>query len=156
MTRDEIYSLHFFGVSLELKLFFGALLLGFVLGALFDVFRALRMSLRHCAAAVFAEDLLFMLVSGLAYYSYSTALCRGQLRLFVLAAMAIGFVLYLTTIGRLLCRLLAKMAMIAKTPFDLLAKMLKKAAGLLCGVPFFQKSPKKFRENPCTEADPRL
>ena len=104
MTREELYSGMFLGTALELRLFFASILLGALLGALYDLFRALRLCLKHPKAAVFAEDVLFVTVSALSIYVFCTELCRGRLRFFVMLGAAAGFGIYLSTLGRLAVR----------------------------------------------------
>lgn len=153
MTKEQVYASRFFGTSLELRLFLGGIILGMFLGAVYDLFRALRLSFRHPKPLVFFEDILFMLVSGISYYSFCTELCRGQIRFFVLLASLIGFAAYLSTVGRLVSRAFAKSVMIAKNALLRVGKVLKKILGVLCGVPFFQKTDPKFEENPCADGD---
>lgn len=151
MTREEMYATHFFGTVLEWKLFFGALVLGLVLGALYDVFRALRLSLRHPRAVVFVEDFIFVMIFGLSFYSYCTELCRGQIRFFVFAAMLIGFAAYILTLGRIVSKTVAKGVKICKNLLVTLGKVFKKMLAILCGVPFFKESDTKIEETSCTE-----
>lgn len=153
MTREEMYATHFFGTALEWKLFFGALILGLVLGALYDVFRALRLSLKHPRAVVFVEDVLFVMIFGLSFYSYCTELCRGQIRFFILAAMLIGFAAYIFTLGRIVSKTVAKGVKICKSVLISLGKVFKKLLAILCGVPFFKESDTKIEETPCAEGE---
>lgn len=153
MTREEMYATHFFGTALEWKLFFGALILGLVLGALYDVFRALRLSFKHPRAVVFVEDVLFVMIFGLSFYSYCTELCRGQIRFFILAAMLIGFAAYLLTLGRIVSKTVAKGVKICKSVLISLGKVFKKLLAILCGVPFFKESDTKIEETPCAEGE---
>lgn len=153
MTKEEFYAAQFFGTALELRLFFGGIVLGAALGALYDVLRALRMTVRHSQLAVAIEDFAFVFVTGIAFYSYCTQLCRGQLRFFVLAAIMLGFAAYLLTLGRLVSRCVAFAVNIVKMPFRALAKMLKKLFSVLFVVPFFQKNEAEFEENPCPEEE---
>lgn len=122
----------FFGTAYEMKLMGLSVLLGVVLGSVFDLFRALRLSVRHSDIVVFFEDALFFFIFGMSFYSFCTALCGGALRAFVLAGMAIGFLAYLLVPGRLVSRILA-------AALSTLVKIIKKAIALLCGVPFFKK-----------------
>ena len=153
MTREEVYASHFFGTALEWKLFFGAMILGLLLGALYDVFRALRMSLKHNSAAVFVEDFLYVMIFALSFYSYCTELCRGQLRFFVLAGMIAGFTVYLMTLGRIISKIVAKTVEICKKVLMKLGKVGKKIIGILCGMPYFQKTDTKIEENPCADVE---
>lgn len=149
MTKEEVFASRFFGTALELKLLLGAVLLGALLGAAYDVLRALRISVSHRSFAVFLEDALFALLSGICFYAYCTELCRGQLRFFVLAGMAAGFFAYLMTLGRIVCRGFACAVKVTKKVLYRLGKLLKKTAAILCGLPFFQKKGGKIEENPC-------
>ena len=153
MTREEVYAAHFFGTSLELKLFLGAMLLGALLGAVFDILRALRLSIRHCRAAVFVEDFFFAMLFGISFYSYCTELCRGSLRFFVLAGMLIGFFVYIATFGRIISKTVAFAVNILKSALMQLGKVFKKVAGFLCVWPFFAQSNENVEENPCTDGD---
>ena len=153
MTKEEVYATRFFGTALEWKLFLGALVLGALLGSVYDLLRALRMSVKHGSAAVFFEDALFMLFSGMVYYTYCTELCRGQIRFFVLAAMLIGFSVYLATVGRIVSLIVAHVVKFAKNILLTLVKLVKNGLGILCGVPFFAKTQEKNQKNPCTEGD---
>ncbi len=151
MTREEVYALHFFGTSLELRLFLGGLLLGAVLGGIYDILRAFRMTVRHKSAAVFLEDTVFVLLYSAAFYGYCTELCRGQLRFFVFAAMLIGFAVYLTTLGKIVSGLVAKVVKTVKKVLIYLVNIAKKALKVLCGVTYFQKKEEKIEENPCVK-----
>lgn len=153
MTRDEVYATHFFGIALEWKLFFGAVILGLLLGALYDVFRAVRMSIRHNSAAVFVEDFLFVMIFGLSFYSYCTELCRGQIRFFVFAAMTVGFAAYILTLGRIISKTVAKVLDTAGRVLLKLGKVGKKIIGILCGMPYFRESDTKIEEKPCVDGD---
>lgn len=155
MTKEEFYAAQFFGTALELRLFFGGIVLGAVLGALYDVLRALRMTLRHPAWAVAAEDFFFVSAGGIAFYSYCTQLCRGQIRFFVLSAMLIGFSAYLLTLGRIVSKAVGYIVDLVKSVAKMLAKMLKKVGDVLFVVPFFKKRRTEFQEIPCPneEAD---
>ena len=153
MTREEVYATRFFGIALEMQLFLGGVVLGMLLGAVYDVFRALRLSIKHPEWVVFFEDAVYILIFGTAYYSYCTELCRGQIRFFVLVAMLIGFAAYIMTLGRLVSKIVAEVVKIAKNLLLTLGKMLKKALGILCGVTYFQDMQKKINENPCVNSD---
>ena len=151
MTREEVNATHFFGVSLELRLLLGAALLGMLLGAAYDLFRALRLSFKHSPAAVFFEDFLFVLIFGLNFYIFSTALCRGEIRLFVVAGMLAGFFAYLATLGRIVSLIVAKAVGYVKKGIKRLCRLLKKIIGVLLGMPFFAENTDKFQENPCKD-----
>lgn len=151
MTRAELYSSMFFGTALELRLFLGAVLLGMLLGAVYDILRAVRLTFRHPGWAVFLEDFIFMLICGVMFYTFCTELCRGKMRFFVAAGAVGGFAAYLLTLGRAIVSFNALIVKSAKKFLTFIGKVLKKFLGDLCGVPFFAKSAPKIEENPCAD-----
>ncbi|MCD7805105.1 MAG: spore cortex biosynthesis protein YabQ [Oscillospiraceae bacterium] len=92
----------FTGVTNELKLFGLAIIVGAVLGAVYDILRALRITIPHKFWAVFAEDFLFVIFSGFVWFCFSVELLEGELRLYVLVGMLAGFAVYLLTLGRII------------------------------------------------------
>lgn len=81
-----------------------SVVLGLGIGVLYDVFRTLRIVFPPAAKknAVFAEDIIFMVISGAAVFLYAAVLCRGQVRLFCVIGTFLGFLLYLATIGSII------------------------------------------------------
>lgn len=75
--------------------------LGAVLGVCYDVFRVLRVAVRHSAAAAAVEDIIFALVCAAATLLYLIHADCGEIRIFVLAGELVGFVLYYVTVGAL-------------------------------------------------------
>ena len=114
----------FFGTEYELKLVGLSILLGVVLGAAFDLFRALRLAIKHGDAMVFIEDAVFFFVYGMSFYSFCVALCGGAVRAFVAVFMTAGFITYLVLPGRLVKEILA-------TSLKTLIKMLGGAKRLI-------------------------
>lgn len=77
----------------------GALVLGFALGALYDLLRPPRRRLGGLAAALL--DLLFALLAGTAAFLYAMGALDGRLGLWELAAAALGFLLYMPLLSPL-------------------------------------------------------
>lgn len=91
----------FTGVIGEMKMLGLAAVVGAVLGAVYDILRALRITVPHRFWAVFAEDFLFVLFSGMVYFLWSVEMLEGELRLYVIIGMMAGFAAYLSTLGRI-------------------------------------------------------
>lgn len=154
MTKEQVWASHFFGVSLELRLLLLSFVLGTVFGALYDIFRALRLSFPHPSLAVFFEDVAFTSAFGLGFYTFCTALCRGELRGFVLVGMIAGFLAYILTLGRTVSAGVAFAVKFVRKMLTNLGRILKKITAVLFVMPFFMKKSKKMKENPCqTEAE---
>ena len=91
----------FFSISHQAGLFLMSVLLGAILGVVYDVFRAFRIVFPPArkSGAVFVQDILFWIIYGAAVFCYSTLAARGEIRFFVFLGSLAGFVLYILTIG---------------------------------------------------------
>lgn len=102
----------FFTVSEQCTLFLFSVILGAGIGVFYDVFRTIRIVFPFAAKskAVFAEDIVFMVVSGAAVFIYAAVLCRGQVRFFCVIGTLLGFMLYIATVGSLVVGILRSIA----------------------------------------------
>ena len=102
----------FFTVSEQCTLFLLSVILGLGIGVFYDFFRTLRIIFPPAAKrkAVFAEDMIFMVVSGAAVFVYAALLCRGQVRFFCVLGTVLGFFLYIATVGSLIVGILRAIA----------------------------------------------
>lgn len=91
------------GVSItqQVNLFLGAGLVGIALGAVYDVFRILRLAVKPFMVVVLIEDLLFFFLFTAATFFYMLLYNNGHVRLFVIIGELIGFTLYYFTVGML-------------------------------------------------------
>lgn len=104
-------------IAAETELFLLACLLGAGMGAIYDMFRVLRNTVEHNKVFVFAEDFVYALMFGFAYFTFCTGLTRG-IRGFVFVGMLAGCAVERLTIGRLLVFALSEMfEVIWKTVF---------------------------------------
>ncbi len=101
--------------------FLWSVALGAGLGAVYDWFRIGRILWKKRTLTVFFEDLLFALCAGFATSYCLVQTNYGQVRMFLLAGEAFGFILYFNTIGvfvawqaRLLRRFLHLICMLLK------------------------------------------
>ena len=88
--------------SEETILLFSSLLLGFLFGLYYEVFRLIRLALPHSSLAVGVEDLLFFLPVSLVYILFCYAFSSGLIRWFSILALFLGFLIYLCTLGKIL------------------------------------------------------
>ncbi len=77
------------------------MVLGGVIGVLYDGFRLARLVFPVGRRLVFLEDGLFCLAAAALLFKFTLRLCNGQLRLFVVVGCALGFILYYGTVGSL-------------------------------------------------------
>ncbi len=81
-------------------LFSQAAALGAGLLALYDVLRIIRRLIRHNAAAVAAEDLLFWVFCGIAMFGFMYRENDGVIRGFLVLGAAAGMLLYTMIVSR--------------------------------------------------------
>lgn len=87
------------GVAFQVKAFFQAVGLGFILGVLYDVFRFLRWLAGNRLAAVF--DGAFCLLAAFADFCFILAFHDGMFRTYLFAGEGAGFAAYYVALGRL-------------------------------------------------------
>ncbi len=76
-----------------------ACLLGFVLGAVYDIFRVTRAVLRCGWIVIFVQDILFWIFCGCVTFVFLLFYNNGKIRALVIIAEAVGAALYYNTIG---------------------------------------------------------
>lgn len=103
---------YIFGLQYETKLFMLSFLVGLVFGAVYDLLRIVRIVKKHHKTVVFIEDFSFVVFCAFWYFLFSTDLARGQIRLFVLIGMFIGFAVYLLTVGSITTRFASAIRMV--------------------------------------------
>lgn len=102
----------FFNVSEQTWLFLWSCVLGVGLGIVYDMFRVARVVLKHRKEAVFVEDFVFTVFSALAIFVYCTEKARGEVRFYIILGAALGFILYILTIGTLVVTITKKIVMV--------------------------------------------
>lgn len=91
-------------ISQQLIFFLKSILLGAFLGLFFDVFKILRLLIKHHNIFIFIEDILFFLISAIFSYNFMMNISYGQIRLFILTGELIGFILYKLSISNLIVK----------------------------------------------------
>lgn len=102
----------FLSVSQQTAFFLLSVVLGAVMGIIYDVFRVFRILFPPAAKSkpVAVQDVLFWLIFGFCMFCYSSAVCGGNLRFFMFFGSLIGFTLYILTIGNLITGILRQIA----------------------------------------------
>lgn len=80
-------------------------LLGVGLGALYDVFRILRLAFWHGKIIISIQDIVFFVLAAISSFLFMLFRCEGQLRFYVLLGELLGFVVYYFTVGFLVIRM---------------------------------------------------
>lgn len=101
-------------ITEQAAIFFNSLLLGAVLGIIYDFFRITRLAFIMPPLLVLLEDLLFFLLSSIILFNYLLESNHGQIRYFIFIGVVLGWVLYYFSLGRLLIGISAKIIAIVR------------------------------------------
>ncbi len=85
----------------QLRGFYLSLGMGVFLGAVYDIFRLIRIFWNPPKRQLFFLDMLCMLLLGIFSYLLFLAVSSGSLRLYVILGECIGFCVYVWTVGRI-------------------------------------------------------
>ncbi len=84
------------------SLFLWSIVLGFLFGLFYEFFRFLRLALPHTTLMIATEDLLFFFPVTVIFLLFTFAMSDGVVRYFSVFGVILGFLLYLTTLGKIL------------------------------------------------------
>lgn len=87
--------------------FLYAMLCGFFIGALYDIFRVLRTVWRGSRIRLFCEDVVFCVISALVFTVFCFNISLGIIRLFLALGALMGFFVYRFSVGLLTVRVAA-------------------------------------------------
>lgn len=87
-------------ISEQLISFASSLVLGAVLGVVYELFRTVRSLFGGGTVSVFIQDILFWIISSFIVYLFLLVFTEGTVRIFVIIGMFMGFYVYLKTLGR--------------------------------------------------------
>ena len=94
--------------SLQTICFLRALVLGVFLCLLYDFFGSLRKAGISSDFAVFIQDILFFIIASPLIFIFLLATTNGEIRLYIILGIAIGFLIFKMTVSKLLVFLLSK------------------------------------------------
>lgn len=92
------------GVPEQTRLFAFALGFGFMLGIVYDVFRTLRLIVSDGRGLVFAADVIYFFASAVLTFCFVLVFNDGEMRGYILAGEAIGWLVYYFSLGMLTVR----------------------------------------------------
>ena len=133
----------FFTTTEQTNLFLLSILVGALLGVVYEIFRVIRITLPHNDIAVFFEDLLFSFIWGFSMLIFVIELGRGELRLFFVIGNIIGFVLYFLTVGNVVNRVIRTLARAVKWLFSLILRTFVRPVGRFFNALYIMLKPKK-------------
>lgn len=86
-------------VNTQTIVFLQSLALGFALGLFYDVFRVLRLAVRHSSAIVFLEDICYFIVCAILTFLFSLSAINGHVRVFLVLGELLGATIYYFSLG---------------------------------------------------------
>ncbi len=94
---------------MQLLIFGYSCVLGAGLGLLYDFFRIIRMMINPRNIAIFVQDVIYFIISGVITFLFVLGFNRGEARFYILAGEGIGWILYHITLGELIYRCSGKL-----------------------------------------------
>ena len=85
-------------------------ILGAGLGVLYDVFRIIRMVINSKSVAIFVEDVIYFILSGIITFVFVLKINSGESRFYILAGEGIGWISYHLTLGNAIYKYSGKAA----------------------------------------------
>ena len=82
-------------VAEQVYIFLGTILVGAIMGIIFDFFRALRRNGNTCNLIVYLQDIIFWLIVAVIIITSSFVLNNGELRGYMLIGYLLGAFLYM-------------------------------------------------------------
>lgn len=90
---------------IQSQAFVYSLLIGALLGAIYGIFKFIRIAFLSSKASVVIADIVFMLIVSFVLFFYSLVTLYGYVRIYVVFGALCGFVFYRLTLGKLFCRI---------------------------------------------------
>lgn len=94
----------FFTAKTQLEVFLISCGVGLVLGLIYDIFRVFRIVVPHTNLLVAIEDVILITLYSVFTMCFAFSLMRGQIRVFFLVGNALGFTVWLLTIGSIVVK----------------------------------------------------
>lgn len=115
-----------FSLSQQTFYFLYAIVLGIIMGAIFEITRLVRFLGLKNKALMIAFDILFCLVCAILTFMFSLAYYSGVVRIYTLIGEAAGFIIFHFTIGELLKHVYKYLHIVLNKIIKILKNMSKK------------------------------
>ena len=121
-------------VADQTSYFLCSIVLGLILGALYDLLRAVRMLVRARGMSVIVTDVVFFTVCGVITSLFALPFNKGDVRAFIIFGEAVGFLSYRLTLGNVMGKIYSHLARILRTILQKIYKISEKFFDLLLKV----------------------
>ena len=119
----------------QLFSFFIYVIVGILLGFIFDIFRALRKSIKNSTVATNIEDILFVIISFIIIAMVVQIVSKGELRFYILLGIILGILIYFLSVSKYIITgetwILKSIIKILKSIYNFFIKFLKKINDLI-------------------------
>ena len=119
----------------QLFSFFIYVIVGILLGFIFDIFRALRKSIKNSTVATNIEDILFVIISFIIIAMVVQIVSKGELRFYILLGIILGILIYFLSVSKYIITgetwILKSIIKILKRIYNFFIKFFKKINDLI-------------------------
>lgn len=119
----------------QLFSFFIYVIVGILLGFIFDIFRALRKSIKNSTVATNIEDILFVIISFIIIAMVVQIVSKGELRFYILLGIILGILIYFLSVSKYIITgetwILKSIIKILKSIYNFFIKFFKKIKDLI-------------------------
>ena len=119
----------------QLFSFFIYVIVGILLGFIFDIFRAFRKSIKNSNVATNIEDILFVIISFIIIAMVVQIVSKGELRFYILLGIIFGILIYFLSVSKYIITgetwILKSIIKILKSIYNFFIKFFKKINDLI-------------------------
>lgn len=119
----------------QLFSFFIYVIVGILLGFIFDIFRAFRKSIKNSNVATNIEDILFVIISFIIIAMVVQIVSKGELRFYILLGIILGILIYFLSVSKYIITgetwILKSIIKILKSIYNFFIKFFKKINDLI-------------------------
>lgn len=112
MAINQAYSFLFFSIN------------GVIIGLIFDFFRILRKAFKTNNLITYIEDILFWILTGISIIIFMCNFSDGNLRLYMLIGLILGFLIYIFTISKYIIKFFVYIINILKKVMNYILKII--------------------------------
>ena len=131
----------------EFNVFLSFVLIGLIIGFLFDFFRILRRSFKTSNIITYFEDVLFWILTGVLILYNIWYFNNGEIRIYMFLGIIMGGLIYMLTLSNIIISLLSKILIlivkVLELPFKTLFSIFHKFFTVFLKI--FNNFPKKLK-----------
>ena len=99
----------------ETKIFLMFIITGMLFSVIFDFFRAIRKVKKIKSNTVYFQDIIYFLIIGMILLNVIINYMNTELRIYLILAIILGVVIYISTVGNIIMNLLVKIIKLSRS-----------------------------------------